>query len=241
MATAFDDGLSTIVDNSGGTYTYTYKALTADAVATDAVWICKRTTNANGTERFANGVSDFSRSDLLITVADGLTATYTSVSDSALMPGIMVSPTIGGVPKSEIVVLGLSTGSPILGVRFTLNPGDDVTAGNRLSLNSALDTTLILPDTQSQRFGPFRDSDGEFIPLTYCALVGVQVSSTYTSAQYMLGYNDTDLADAIANMAKCLFSADDKVYELIVTVTSSFVATGSQNAVIVKLEGVSYA
>ena len=152
-----------------------------------------------------------------------------------------VSPTIGGVPKSEIVVLGVSTGSPILGVRFTLNPGDDVTAGNRLSLNSALDTTLVLPGTQSLRFGPFRDADNNYIPLTYCALVGVQVSSTYTSAQYMLGYNDTDLADAIANMAKCLFSADDKVYELIVTVTPSFVATGSQNAVIVKLEGVSYA
>lgn len=153
----------------------------------------------------------------------------------------LVSPTISGVPKSEIVVLGLSTGSPILGVRFTLNPGDDVTAGNRLSLNSALDTTLVLPGTQSLRFGPFRDSDNNYIPLTYCALVGVQVSSTYTSAQYMLGYNDTDLADAIANMAKCVFSADDEIYELIVTVSNSVVITGSQNGLIVKLEGVSYA
>jgi hypothetical protein len=152
-----------------------------------------------------------------------------------------VSPTIGGVPKSEIVVLGLSTGSTILGVRFTLNPGDDVTAGNRLSLNSPEDTPLILPSTQSLRFGPFRDADNNYIPLTYCALVGIQVSGTYTSAQYMLGYNDTVLANAIANMAKCNFSADDEIHELIVTVTPSFVATGSQNAVIVKLEGVSYA
>lgn len=152
-----------------------------------------------------------------------------------------VSPTIGGVPKSEIVVLGVSTGSPILGVRFTLNPGDDVTAGNRLSLNSPEDTPLILPGTQSLRFGPFRDADNNYIPLTYCALVGIQVSSTYTSAQYMLGAADTDLADAIANMAKCLFSADDEVHELIVTVTNSYVHTGSQNAVRVKLEGVSYA
>ena len=152
-----------------------------------------------------------------------------------------VSPTIGGVPKSEIVVLGVSTGSPILGVRFTLNPGDDVTAGNRLSLNSPEDTPLILPGTQSLRFGPFRDADNNYIPLTYCALVGVQVSSTYTSAQYMLGYNDTTLATAITNMAKCLFSADDEIYELIVTVSNSVVITGSQNGLIVKLEGVSYA
>lgn len=152
-----------------------------------------------------------------------------------------VSPTIGGVPKSEILVLGLSTGSPILGVRFTLNPGDDVTAGNRLSLNSALDTALVLPGTQSLRFGPFRDSDNNYVPLTYCALVGIQVAATYTSAQYMLGASDTTLATAIAKMARCLFSADDLVYELLVTVTNSYVYTGSQNGLIVKLEGVSYA
>ena len=152
-----------------------------------------------------------------------------------------VSPTIGGVPTSEILVLGVSTGSPILGVRFTLNPGDDVTAGNRLSLNSALDTPLILPGTQSLRFGPFRDSDNNYIPLTYCALVGIQVSGTYTSAQYMLGASDTTLATAISNMAKCLFSADDLIYELLVTVTNSYVYTGSQNAVRVQLQGVSYA
>lgn len=152
-----------------------------------------------------------------------------------------VSPTIGGVPKSEIVVLGLSTGSPILGVRFTLNPGDDVTAGNRLSLNSALDTTLVLPGTQSLRFGPFRDSDNNYIPLTYCALVGIQVSGSYGSDQYVLGASDTTLATAMAKMAKCLFSADDLVYELLVTVTNSYVYTGSQNAVRVQLQGVSYA
>jgi hypothetical protein len=116
-----------------------------------------------------------------------------------------------------------------------------VTAGNRLSLNSPEDTPLILPGTQSLRFGPFRDSDNNYIPLTYCALVGIQVSGTYTSAQYMLGYNDTVLANAIANMAKCNFSADDEIYELIVTVSNSVVITGSQNGLIVKLEGVSYA
>lgn len=153
----------------------------------------------------------------------------------------LVSPTISGIPKSEILVLGLSTGSPILGVRFTLNPGDDVTAGNRLSLNSALDTKLVLPGTQEFKYGPFKDSSNNYIPLTYCALVGIQVAATYTDAQYMLGASDATLATSIANMAKCLFSASDKVYELLVTVTNSYVHTGSQNAVRVKLEGVSYA
>ena len=153
----------------------------------------------------------------------------------------LVSPTIGGVPTAEILVLGLSTGSPIIGVRFTLNPGDDVTAGNRLARISAQDTPLVLPGTQSLRFGPFRDSDNNYIPLTYCALVGIQASGTYTSAQYMLGASDTTVANAIANMAKCLFSADDLVHELLITVTNSYVYSGPQNAVRVQLQGVSYA
>lgn len=160
---------------------------------------------------------------------------------SLLASRTLVYPTIGGVPKSEILILGVSTGSPIIGVRLTLNPGDDVTAGNRLSLNSPQDTPLILAGTQSMRLGPFRDSSGDYIPLTYCALVGIQVSNTYTSAQYMLGAGDTDLSDAITNMARCLFSADDKVYELIVTVSPQLIYTDTQNFVRVQLQGVSYA
>lgn len=158
-----------------------------------------------------------------------------------LTPRTLVSPTISGVPKSEILVLGLATGSTILGMRFTLNPGDDVTAGNRLTLTSAVDTKLVLPNTQELRYGPFKDSNGAYVPLTYCALVGIQVSSLYTSASYMLGADDTTVANAIANMAKCLFSADDKVYELLVTVSNVYVHTSTQNAIRVKLEGVSYA
>lgn len=79
MAASFDDGLSTIIDNTtSATYTYIYKALSATAPTTSAVWLCKRITNASGTGRFANGISDFSRNDELITVAQGLTATYTA-------------------------------------------------------------------------------------------------------------------------------------------------------------------
>lgn len=79
MASSFDDGLSTIIDNTtSATYTYIYKSLDPTAATTGSVWICKRVTNATGTSRYANGVSDFSRSDLLITIAGGLTATYTA-------------------------------------------------------------------------------------------------------------------------------------------------------------------
>lgn len=77
MATSFDDGLSTIIDNTtSATYTYIYKSLSATAAITDAAWLCKRIVNSTGTARFANGISDFSRTDQLITVAQGLTATY---------------------------------------------------------------------------------------------------------------------------------------------------------------------
>lgn len=79
MAASFDDGLSTIIDNTtSATYTYIYKSLNATAATTSAVWLCKRITNATGTARYANGISDFSRNDELITVAQGLTATYTA-------------------------------------------------------------------------------------------------------------------------------------------------------------------
>ena len=79
MAAQFDDGLSTIIDNTtSADYTYIYKALSATAATTDAVWLSKRVVNATGTARYADGISDFSRSDLLMTVAAGLTATYTA-------------------------------------------------------------------------------------------------------------------------------------------------------------------
>lgn len=77
--TDFDDGLSRHVDNtSSATYTYIYKSMDASALTTEAKWLCKRIVNSTGTARFANGISDFSRTDQLMTVAQGLTATYAS-------------------------------------------------------------------------------------------------------------------------------------------------------------------
>jgi len=79
MATGFDDGLRTIIDSTtSATYTYIYKALSPTAAITDEVWLCKRIVNATGTSRFADGISDFSASASLMTVAAGLTATYTA-------------------------------------------------------------------------------------------------------------------------------------------------------------------
>lgn len=79
MSASFDDGLSTIIDNTtSATYTYIYKALSPTAATTSAVWLCKRIVNATGTSRFADGISDFSNASSLITVAAGLTATYTA-------------------------------------------------------------------------------------------------------------------------------------------------------------------
>lgn len=79
MAASFDDGLSTIIDNTtSATYTYIYKAASPTAATTSAVWACKRIVNATGTSRYADGVSDLSNPSLLMTVAAGLTATYTA-------------------------------------------------------------------------------------------------------------------------------------------------------------------
>lgn len=77
MSVAFDDGLRRHVDAVTGapTYTYIYMSMNANALTTDASWLCKRF-KSDGTFSFANGISDFSVSGALITVAQGLTATY---------------------------------------------------------------------------------------------------------------------------------------------------------------------
>lgn len=79
MSVDFDSGLSTIIDSTtSATYTYIHKALAANASRTGAVWLTKRIPNAGGYISFANGISDFSVSTPLMTVAQGLSATYVS-------------------------------------------------------------------------------------------------------------------------------------------------------------------
>jgi len=74
---SFDDGASTYIDNTtSATYTYIYKSLNTVPSTTKAEWLCKRVTNSNGNSCFANGVDNFLRQEKLITIAQGLTATY---------------------------------------------------------------------------------------------------------------------------------------------------------------------
>ncbi len=73
----FDDGKATYIDiTSNASYTYIYKSLNPNASTTKKEWLCKRVTNANGSASYANGVDNFLRPDLLVTIATGLTATY---------------------------------------------------------------------------------------------------------------------------------------------------------------------
>ena len=74
---SFDDGKTTVIDNTtSATYTYIYKSLNPSASQTKKEWLCKRITNATGTSSFANGVDNFLKQELLVTIATGLTATY---------------------------------------------------------------------------------------------------------------------------------------------------------------------
>lgn len=77
--TSFDDGLAKIIDQTTSeTYTYIHKAMEEDALTTDPVWLTKRIPNAGGRFAYANSVTDFSDPSLLMTVAQGLSATYVS-------------------------------------------------------------------------------------------------------------------------------------------------------------------
>lgn len=77
--TSFDDGLAKIIDTTtSSTYTYIHKAMLENASTTDPVWLTKRIPNAGGRFAFANGVTDFSDQDVLLTVAQGIAATYAS-------------------------------------------------------------------------------------------------------------------------------------------------------------------
>ena len=81
MGIAFDDGLSLKVDSTTDpTYVFIFRAQSATALVTDQVWLSKRIVAgaAGGTARFGNGISDFSRADQLMTVAQCLAATYTA-------------------------------------------------------------------------------------------------------------------------------------------------------------------
>jgi len=76
-AVFFEDGLRRHIDNTTSTtYTYIYMSYDAAATTSQAKWLCKRIKNADGTSAFANSISDFSDRGQLITVAQGLTATY---------------------------------------------------------------------------------------------------------------------------------------------------------------------
>ncbi len=74
---SFDDGKSTYIDNTtSATDSYIYKSLNTSPKTTKAEWLCKRVTNASGNSSFANGVDNFLKQEKLITIAQGLTATY---------------------------------------------------------------------------------------------------------------------------------------------------------------------
>lgn len=71
----FDDGYSG--DNAtDATYTYIRKSLNPGSLDTDKEWLCKRFVTLTGTHSFANNVTNFSRKEKLMTLAETLTATY---------------------------------------------------------------------------------------------------------------------------------------------------------------------
>jgi hypothetical protein len=72
----FDDGY-TGSNASDATYTYIRKSLSPGALDGDKQWLCKRYVTADGTFSFANGVTNFSQPEKLMTLAQTLTATYT--------------------------------------------------------------------------------------------------------------------------------------------------------------------
>ncbi len=77
--TSFDDGLAKIIDTTtSATYTYIHVAMLENAATTDPVWLTKRIPNAGGRFAYANSITDFSDASLLLTVAQGIAATYAS-------------------------------------------------------------------------------------------------------------------------------------------------------------------
>ncbi len=73
----FDDGKSVDIDvATDPLYTYIRKSLNPAATDTEKTWICKRITDATGTSSYANNVTDFSRPEKCMSLAQTLTATY---------------------------------------------------------------------------------------------------------------------------------------------------------------------
>lgn len=150
----------------------------------------------------------------------------------------LVTPNIVGVQTPKIQVDGVGTASLIpYWILATVNPGDDVTASNRLRVGYP-DVLMVTPDNSLEIV-----SD---TVITNVCLIAVGNTSggpttaapaNYTGNAYIVANTETDASDWLANMANFTFDSSDAVKRVRISVTQIY----GTNYVTISVEGYSYA
>lgn len=133
-------------------------------------------------------------------------------------PRYLVTPQRSGTNTSEIALNGnltSATDQPIIGLRVLVDPGDDVTAAD--ALLSGHGCRVLLPD-----------SSMTLNLATGCKsiyMVGIgsaALPADYTGGAFVLSINETDQADALAQLCRLDVSSLDVVKTLTISLSATW-------------------
>jgi hypothetical protein len=137
----------------------------------------------------------------------------------ASTPRYLVTPQRSGTYTSEIALNGdltTATDQPIIGLRVLVDPGDDVTAAD--ALLSGAGCRVITPDSSLTL-----DLAAGCKAIYVIGIGSAAIPADYTGGAFVISINETDSADALAQL--CRF--DLNYLDTVKTVTISLSATWS--------------
>lgn len=162
-----------------------------------------------------------------------MTAPAIPIEDSPT-PRAPVTPTINGVPTPEVLISGdLSTADqPLIMVRYTLNPGDKLTASGALKAGAPYVEWLMPGEAVAVKTDT---------PIRQIALIGVGSGAQpadYTGGSYVCSASETDQTDWLAQLALFEFLGSETVLEVRLILSDTY---SSGLAGRLKVQGIDYA
>ena len=150
-------------------------------------------------------------------------------------PRAPVTPTINGVPTSEITISGdlsTSTDQPFICVRYTINPGDKLTASSALKFGAPYVEWLLPGESVSIK------TDSK---IRQIALIGIGSGSQpvdYVGGSYICSISETDQTDWAAQLVLFDFLGSENVLEVRLLMTDTY-SNGLFSRI--KIQGINYA
>lgn len=150
-------------------------------------------------------------------------------------PRAPVTPTINGVSTPEILISGdlsTATDQPLVMVRYTLNPGDKLTASGALKDGAPYVEWLMPGEAVTVRTDT---------PIRQIALIGVGSGAQpadYTGGSFVCSASETDQTDWLAQLALFEFLGSETVLEARLILSDTY---SSGLASRLKVQGINYA